>query len=253
MKAKEVVAEMWSALITDNDLNVIEKYVHSEYKQHSPFVKDGPEGLKEFLAGLRSDYRYELIRLISDDDFVVMHGIHHNMLNNLMTGGETVVGVDMFRVVDNQIVEHWDVSIPQAPASISRRSQVDGETEIKNQELTEISKKIGEQYVTEILINRNLNKLDQSVHPNIIQHNPSIRDGIKALKKALKNDEKEYIKIHRIVAEGEFVAIQSEGAIREQIHTFWDILRIDVNRLIVEQWEVVAVFPGNAEHSNGPF
>ncbi|MGN7863117.1 hypothetical protein [Chryseobacterium sp. 22458] len=69
----------------------------------------------------------------------------------------------------------------------------------------------------------------------------------------MKNDEKEYITIHRIVAEGEFVAIQSEGTIREQIHTFWDILRIDVNELIVEQWQAVAVFPDNAEHSNGPF
>lgn len=253
MKAKEVVAEMWSALMTNNDPSVIEKYVHPQYKQHSPYVKNGTEGLKDLLATLRPDYSYEPVRFIGDDSFVVMHGIHHNWLNNIMTGGEKVVGIDIFRVENDQIAEHWDASIPMAPASISGRSQLDGPTEIKNKELTERSKNIGEEYVENVLIGQKINELDKFVDADVLQHNPGIGDGITALKEALEVDEKEYKRVHRVVAEGEFVAIQSEGEIRGQIHTFWDILRIDTNDKIVEQWQVVAVFPDVVAHSNGPF
>nr|WP_315027930.1 nuclear transport factor 2 family protein [uncultured Chryseobacterium sp.] len=253
MKAKEVVSEMWSALMTNSDPGVIDQYVNTEYRQHSPYVKNGSDGLRDLLATLRPDYRYEPIRFIGDDDFVVMHGIHHNWLNNIMTGGEAVIGVDIFRVENDQIAEHWDASVPIAPATVSGRSQIDGPTEIQKPELTETSKKIGERYVTDILINKNFEKIDELVDTEVIQHNPSIGDGLTALKDALKNSEKEYKRIHRSVAEGEFVAIQSEGAIRGQVHTFWDIARIDTAGKIVEQWQVAAVFPDVVPHTNGPF
>ncbi|WP_288789366.1 nuclear transport factor 2 family protein [uncultured Elizabethkingia sp.] len=253
MKAKEVVSEMWSALMTNNDPGVIEKYVNPHYRQHSPYVKNGPDGLRDLLATLRPDYSYEPIRFIGDDDFVVMHGIHHNWLNNVMTGGEAVVGIDIFRVENDQIAEHWDASVPLAPASVSGRSQFDGQTEIKNPKLTEISKKIGSDYVNHILIDRKIDEINQFVSEDVIQHNPAIGDGVIALKKVLISDEKEYKKIFRVVAEGEFVAVQSEGAIREQVHTFWDVFRIDTNGKIVEQWQVAAVFPDVVPHNNGPF
>ena len=103
------------------------------------------------------------------------------------------------------------------------------------------------------MIGQKINELDKFVDADVLQHNPGIGDGITALKEALEVDEKEYKRVHRVVAEGEFVALQSEGEIRGQIHTFWDILRIDTNDKIVEQWQVVAVFPDVVAHSNGPF
>ncbi|SDI37500.1 nuclear transport factor 2 family protein [Chryseobacterium jejuense] len=253
MKAKEVVSEMWSALMTNSDPNVIDQYVNPDYRQHSPYVKNGPDGLRDLLATLRPDYRYEPIRFIGDDHFVVMHGIHHNWLNNIMTGGEVVVGIDIFRVENDQIAEHWDASVPIAPASISGRSQFDGPTEITNPELTEVSRKTAEHYVKDVLINKRVEEINQWVSEEVIQHNPAIGDSITALRAALESSEKDYRRIHRIVAEGELVAVQSEGAVRGQVHTFWDVLRIDVTGKIVEMWQVAAVFPDIVPHANGPF
>ncbi|MCF5022210.1 hypothetical protein GIW67_30520, partial [Pseudomonas lactis] len=112
MNAKDVVTTMWTELMTAKDPAVIQKWVAPTYEQHSPYVQTGREGLEQLVASLRDDYSYELVRIFSDGDLVVLHGIHRNWLNGVFTGGEAVVGVDMFRVVDDQIQEHWDASVP---------------------------------------------------------------------------------------------------------------------------------------------
>lgn len=253
MNAKEVVAAMWEALMTAGDPNAIDTYVDPHYRQHSPYVKDGPEGLRDLLATLRPDYRYELVRIIGNQEFAVMHGIHHNWLNGVFTGGEAVVGFDMFRVKDDKIAEHWDASIPQLHVSASGRSQLDGPPAVSQPQLTAASQSAGEAYVQTVLIDGQRDKLSTLVRRDVKQHRPDVDDGLDALQNALAESNQNYDKILHVIAEGEFVAVHASGNVRQQPYSFWDLLRIDDQGLIAEQWQVAAVYPDIVAHDNGPY
>ncbi|MFC6299413.1 nuclear transport factor 2 family protein [Pseudomonas spelaei] len=253
MNAKEVVATMWQALMTAADPAAIETYVDANYRQHSPYVKDGPQGLRELVDGLRPDYRYELVRIIGEGEFAVMHGIHHNWLNGVFSGGEAVVGFDMFRVANNRIAEHWDASVPLITASVSGRSQLEGATQVERPHLTATSESVAENYVKTVLIGRELDRIGEFVAPDVLQHSLEIGDGIDSLKAALAKTRYEYKKIHHVIAEGEFVAVHCEGEVHKNTYTFWDLFRLDEQLRIAEQWHVAAVFPDVVVHTNGAF
>ncbi|MGO4743120.1 nuclear transport factor 2 family protein [Serratia quinivorans] len=253
MNAKEVVINMWQALMVEADPNAIATYVNPHYRQHSPYVKDGPQGLRDLGAELRADYSYEQVRIIGNDEFAVMHGVHYNWLNGVFTGGEAVVGFDMFRVSNGQIAEHWDASVPLIRASVSGRGQLDGATDITQPQLTSLSQQVGQDYVQLILIEGQRDRLGEFVRHDVKQHQIDIGDGIQALDDALANSTKRYDAVLHVIAEGEFVAVHSSGSINQQPHSFWDLLRIDGHGLIAEQWQIAAVYPDIVAHSNGPY
>ena len=80
------------------------------YRQHNPRVPDGPEGVHAFLTGARAQYpdmRMELKRVIVDGEFVVLHC--HVRFTDEDRG---MAVVDILRVQDGRMVEHWDVGQP---------------------------------------------------------------------------------------------------------------------------------------------
>lgn len=254
MNAKEVVSNMWADLMSASDPDVIQKYVHPDYRQHSPYVRTGPDGLRHLLATLRPDYRYELVRIISQGDLVVLHGVHHNWLNDVFPGGEAVVGFDMFRVKGDQIAEHWDASVPLLAAEAAGRGQLDGTTTIASAERTAQSREIGEAFVRSVLIGQETGRLPEFIDgETLVQHIPGIEDGIDALHDALTRSPYRYEAVHNIVAEGDFVAVQSGGLGFGKLYTFWDLFRIGDSGRIVEQWQVAAEFPDRVPHGNGRF
>lgn len=254
MNAKDVVTTMWTELMTAKDPAVIQKWVDLNYKQHSPYVETGREGLERLVASLRDDYSYELVRLFSDGDLVVLHGIHRNWLNGVFTGGEAVVGIDMFRVANGQIQEHWDASVPVMRISASGRTQLDGPATVEHADRTEQSRSTATAFVQTVLVDKQYRRLPEFISKQgLAQHIPEIADGAICLAQALSVSDKEYVAIKKVVAEGEFVAVQSEGKIIDQTHTFWDLFRVDAQAKIAEQWQVAAVFPDVVPHDNGPF
>jgi SnoaL-like domain len=76
---------------------------------------DGPEGLKAFLAYLREkfpDYHSEIKRVFADGDYVILH------VHNVPTPGSRGNAIiDIFRLENGKVVEHWDVrqEIPNRP------------------------------------------------------------------------------------------------------------------------------------------
>lgn len=77
------------------------------YTQHNPEAPDGAEGFVGAISGLFSafpDFTTEIKRVIVEDDLAVIH--HHTQMNAEDAGSAVV---DIFRVADGKIVEHWDV------------------------------------------------------------------------------------------------------------------------------------------------
>ena len=108
---KRVVRSFYEESFNDGDPEgAVERYLGNRYVQHNPQAADGPEafiGFVKWIRGENPEIRIDIKRLIAEDDLVVTHG---NLKNSPEDRGTAVV--DIFRVENGKIVEHWDVVQP---------------------------------------------------------------------------------------------------------------------------------------------
>ena len=114
---KKTVAAFYDAALNQKDFDAASKYLGNRYTQHNPTAADGPEGLKAFLAFLRDKFpnnRSEIKRIFADGDYVIVH-VH--AVREPGTRGNAIV--DIFKLENGKVVEHWDVvqPIPEKPAN----------------------------------------------------------------------------------------------------------------------------------------
>jgi predicted SnoaL-like aldol condensation-catalyzing enzyme len=104
---KKAVVEFYDLAINQKNFEAAAKFLGTRYVQHNPRAADGPEGLKAFLAFLRDkfpDYHSDIKRVFADGDYVILH------VHNVPTPGSRGNAIiDIFKLEDGKIVEHWDV------------------------------------------------------------------------------------------------------------------------------------------------
>jgi predicted SnoaL-like aldol condensation-catalyzing enzyme len=110
---KKVVMDFYEKAINQKDFAAASKYMGPRYTQHNPTAADGREGFQGFLQFLRAKYpdsHSEIKRVFADGDYVILH-VHAVRVPG--TRGNAIV--DIFRLENNKIVEHWDViqAIPE--------------------------------------------------------------------------------------------------------------------------------------------
>ncbi|NOX52342.1 MAG: polyketide cyclase [Gammaproteobacteria bacterium] len=100
-----------TALDEKNPDKAAELYGGEYYVQHNPLVRDGWDGFRSYIRNyvkLYPDMKVRIVRLIAEGDFVVAHV--HTTLSKQDTRG--VAAIDIFRLEQGKIVEHWDVIQP---------------------------------------------------------------------------------------------------------------------------------------------
>lgn len=115
---KKLVVDFYNEVLFRGDYNAMDKYIGDVYIQHNPQVADGKEALRDILKQHiknpgKEEPSGEIVRVIAENDLVVLH-IHNFKFPE--PRGSAVV--DIFRVKDGKIVEHWDVAqdIPEKMA-----------------------------------------------------------------------------------------------------------------------------------------
>jgi predicted SnoaL-like aldol condensation-catalyzing enzyme len=105
---KKTVLEFYETGLNKKDFEAASKYFGPKYIQHNPGAQDGIEGFKAFLAFLRDKFpnsHSEIKKVFADGDFVILH-VH--AVREPGTRGRAIV--DIFRLENGKIVEHWDVA-----------------------------------------------------------------------------------------------------------------------------------------------
>ena len=114
---KKTVLAFYEAGINNKDFDAASKFIGKRYVQHNPNIADGPEGLKAFLGVFKEKFpnlRGDIKQIFVDGDFVIVH------VHGVRVPGERGSAiVDIFKLEDGKIVEHWDVlqSIPATSAN----------------------------------------------------------------------------------------------------------------------------------------
>src|ERR671929_74104 len=93
------------------------RYFGPKYLQHNPGAPDGIEGFRGFVNFLKEKFpnsKSEIKRVFAEGDFVILH-VH--AVREPGTRGRAIV--DIFRLENGKIVEHWDVAqdIPEKAAN----------------------------------------------------------------------------------------------------------------------------------------
>jgi predicted SnoaL-like aldol condensation-catalyzing enzyme len=107
---KQAVVAFYEAAINQKDLAAASPYIGPRYTQHNPNAADGPEGFKRFIEFLREKFpnaHSEIKKVFADGDYVILH-VH--AVREPGTRGNAIV--DIFKLENGKIVEHWDVVQP---------------------------------------------------------------------------------------------------------------------------------------------
>jgi predicted SnoaL-like aldol condensation-catalyzing enzyme len=105
---KKTVLEFYEAGLNKKDFDAASKYFGPKYIQHNPGAPDGIEGFKTFVNFLRTKFpnsHSEIKKVFADGDYVILH-VH--AVREPGTLGRAIV--DIFRLENGKIVEHWDVA-----------------------------------------------------------------------------------------------------------------------------------------------
>ena len=249
---KDQIVSLLKGLETGDEA-AIEVVNESKYIQHNPQTHEGSEGLAALFKRLsKTSPRVNIARIFEDGAYVFAHTEYDFANSN--------IGFEIFRFEDGQAVEHWDNIQRRQDINLSGHSMVDGSTELTDLDLTEDNRELVTSYVSNILIDRQLEKLaDYISDDHYTQHNPHIADGFFAQHKALEEIGDhgyaiQYKCNHRILAEGNFVLTVSEGSYRGKHSSFFDLFRISETKL-VEHWDTIETIPPRKEwkNDNGKF
>jgi predicted SnoaL-like aldol condensation-catalyzing enzyme len=112
---KKMVAEFYQQLFGDKDAESILKYLAESYIQHNPALPDGRDAIYNACKIWFKDAPKEKVdiqRIIADGDLVMLHVRNKR-------GSKTTAVVDIFRIENGKIAEHWDViqDVPEKSAN----------------------------------------------------------------------------------------------------------------------------------------
>ncbi|MBU2946684.1 ester cyclase [Zobellia uliginosa] len=101
---KKLVTDFYQDLFGNQNYQNMDKYVGPVYVQHNPNVADGREALQKMLPIWFKDtpkYKLNFNLVIAEKDLVFVQVITEKDGNRTST-------MDVFRVTDGKISEHWD-------------------------------------------------------------------------------------------------------------------------------------------------
>jgi predicted SnoaL-like aldol condensation-catalyzing enzyme len=105
---KEIALEVLKRSFVERDPTVVEQYFAPDYKQHNPVIPEGPSAIAKMIPTL-TGLVYEQGMAVEDGDLVMVHGRYTGW------GPKPMVAVDIFRLKNGKVVEHWDVMQEEVP------------------------------------------------------------------------------------------------------------------------------------------
>ena len=109
--AKQIALRALTGVFIDRDPSIVERYFAPDYIQHNPGIPNGPTAIPGLIASLSKDFSYEPGMVVAERDLVMVHGRYVGW------GPKPMIAVDIFRVANGKLAEHWDVMQEEVPTS----------------------------------------------------------------------------------------------------------------------------------------
>lgn len=234
---KQKVLSFYKQIVGQRKTELIPEFIAEDYKQHNPTVKQGRAGITEMVNYLKTlppppeDAKSPIVRAIQDGDLVITH-------LDVSFMGKRMAVIDLFKLKDGMLTEHWDAIQPLPDESRKTVTATNGTTEIDHNVSTENSRSIVDQFYKSV-VNKQSDNL--FIDASYIEHDASVIASGLGLAGYLSEPDRS-VKIHRLIAEGDFVVVQSQFNRGEKTFVFYEILRVAKGK-IAEHWSVEQVIP----------
>lgn len=119
---KTVVLDFIDKAVNQGNIEAASMHFGERYIQHNPNIADGANGFKAYLQQLKQSFplvRGEVKRIFAEGDFVIVH-----MHAKREPEEEGLAIVDIFRLKDSKLVEHWEVRQPIADSKLHANSMI---------------------------------------------------------------------------------------------------------------------------------
>ena len=111
---KKLVFDFWREVIDAGQLDKAATYLTEDYIQHNPNIADGRAAFVAFFAQfskpspVQSQISLPLVNIIAEGPYVTL--VFVQTLPDKANPGQTytTTAVDIFRIADGKIAEHWD-------------------------------------------------------------------------------------------------------------------------------------------------
>jgi predicted SnoaL-like aldol condensation-catalyzing enzyme len=116
-KNKELVLRFLNEFLIGHRFEVLDELLGLTYTQHNPAIDDSKEGLRAFFLEFWKKYpqpAYFVKRILAENDLVAIH--YHWIVE---AGVFERAIVDIFRIENERLVEHWDVVQPIPEKSVN--------------------------------------------------------------------------------------------------------------------------------------
>jgi steroid delta-isomerase-like uncharacterized protein len=116
---KKLVQTLYETVFQKHDFSKLDAIMRDNYVQHNEDVPQGKAGFKQFFEQMfkaMPDFRYTMEKIVAEDDTVMMYSTTTathagEWLGNPATGNKLDFDVvDIFRIENGKIAEHWDVA-----------------------------------------------------------------------------------------------------------------------------------------------
>ncbi len=238
---KQIVLEFYKRVVRDRNSGLIDFYISDRYIQHSPSLKPGKPGLHEAIEFLKTlpqsaDTKSPIFQALEDDNHVMVH------LQFEFLGVKRKV-IDIFRLEEGMIVEHWDAVQEHTDVAPSQIQQKETDMDLAGVELTSENKQI---------VHRFLQSTERSgfVSDDYREHCSEIIETAGRIDRYLDRSIRSVTTIHRVLGEGDLVVAQSEGSKGSRPFVFYDVFKVKA-RKIAEHWGVEQEIPDVMPHDHG--
>ncbi|WP_299454630.1 nuclear transport factor 2 family protein [uncultured Microscilla sp.] len=243
---KSIVKQFYTDIIGQQNAHAVDRLLTDDYIQHNPMVKTGKAGLLETLEILKSlpkdaNQPTPELGMMAEGDLVFTHF-------KVAFAGQQKLVAEMFRLENGLIAEHWDAI--QAIDDYAWEQVITmSNGQQAAQALTDVSHRKIQQLYDKVLLLRQYENLERFLVANVTLHAPDVTQGIErwvARHRKYKVD-----KVHRVVVEGNMVAVQSSGIVNGKAHVIYAMYCLDEKAHISKHWLTVQAIPAQMAHNNG--
>ncbi|MBO4253118.1 nuclear transport factor 2 family protein [Streptomyces griseorubiginosus] len=255
-----MVVHFMDQLFNHGNLAVIDRFVRPDYIQHNPNSPDGPDALRRLVTGLRAEHpqlHVTVQRAIAEGDLVLLHS---HSVSEPGDKGDAIV--DIFRIQDGRIAEHWDVIQPVPDTTVSGNDMFSTLSAPQRQwpdpsVSTAASKRVATAMFNEVTQDRDATALDRYAVDPFYQHNPQSPNGTAAAKaffSSVLENPGFSVSVKRVIAEGDYVAFHAlyKFAPNDPGNAVLDLYRVRDGK-VVEHWDVIQPVPAASANDNTMF
>jgi steroid delta-isomerase-like uncharacterized protein len=116
---KGLVETLVKTVFQKHDFSKLDEIMRDDYIQHNQATPQGKAGFRQFFEQIfkaMPDFSYTLKKIVGDGDIVMIYSVttathQGEWLGNPATGNKLNFDVvDIFRIENGKIAEHWDVA-----------------------------------------------------------------------------------------------------------------------------------------------